>query len=149
MSEEEITYIDGTGLVLGRLSSWIAKHLLSGEKIVVVNAENIIISGRKKHLIADRLQKRARATHTNPRRGPHYPRFPDRILRRTVRGMLPWKKYRGRRAFDNLSAHIEIPDELADKELTTVPEAQRKLTNDYMTIGELSRAIGWQHGVNN
>ena len=84
MSDKKI-YIDGSGLVLGRLSSWIAQELMAGQQIIVVNSEKIIVSGRRRFLIEDRLQKRARATHTNPTRGPFYPRFPDRILRRTVR----------------------------------------------------------------
>jgi ribosomal protein uL13 len=146
---ENVIYIDGTDHVLGRLSSWIAKRILSGQKVVVVNFENLIISGKRKHLIEDHLQRRARATHTNPRRGPFYPRFPDRILRRTVRGMLPMKKYKGRQAFRNLSAYIEIPEDLAEKELTTIPDAQKTPSHDYMTVGELSRTIGWQHNLEN
>ena len=65
MSDKKI-YIDGSGLVLGRLSSWIAQELMAGQQIIVVNSEKIIVSGRRRFLIEDRLQKRARATHTNP-----------------------------------------------------------------------------------
>ena len=147
MSEEKRTYIDGTGLVLGRLSSLLAKRLLSGEKITVVNAQDLIISGRRKHLIEDYQQRRSRATHTNPKRGPFFPRYPDRILRRTVRGMLPWKTSSGKTAFRNLAAFIEVPKELQEKEMIPVPQAKRTLTNSYMTVGELAKSIGWQHGV--
>ncbi|MHA2501302.1 MAG: 50S ribosomal protein L13 [Candidatus Kariarchaeaceae archaeon] len=147
MDQDKI-YIDGTGLVLGRLSSWIARQLMAGERIVVVNADKVIISGRRRHLIEDHLQRRDRATHTNPRRGPFYPRFPDRILRRTVRGMLPWKKTTGRLAFKRLQAYIDVPENMESMEFQTVDIATRKPTGDYMTVGELSRTIGWQHGVN-
>ncbi len=142
---DETIYIDGTGLVLGRLSSWIAKKLLAGNRVTVVNSQDLLISGRKRYLIQDHLQKRDRATHTNPRKGPFYPRFPDRILRRTVRGMLPWKKSSGRNAFRNLMAYIEVPDNLKDKEFISVPEAMGKNLKHYMTVGELSKKIGWTH----
>lgn len=141
----KIRYIDGTGLVLGRLSSWLAKRLLAGERVVVVNAQDLIITGHKKSLIKDYLQRRARATHTNPNRGPFFPRFPDRILRRTTRGMLPWKRTSGRLAYRRLSAYINVPEELSKKELGTVEDAAPKSLHSYMTVGELAKKIGWTH----
>ena len=144
--EDNKIYIDGTGLVLGRLSSWIANKVLQGDEVVVVNAQDVIITGGKRKLIKDYTQTRARATHTNPAHGPMFPRFPDRILRRTVRGMLPWKKTRGREAFRRLAAFIEIPDELSEKEFITVESAKFRGYRDHMTVGELARRIGWQHG---
>lgn len=41
----EVTVIDGKGHLLGRLTSIVAKQLLNGKKIVVVRAEEIVISG--------------------------------------------------------------------------------------------------------
>lgn len=149
MSEENITYIDGTGLVLGRLSSWIAQRIMSGENIVVVNAQDMLVSGKRKYLINSYLQRRSRATHTNPKRGPFFPRMPDRILRRTVRGMLPWKTRSGKTAFRKLSAFIEVPENLSNQEFQSIPDAKRKLSNSYMTVGELARLIGWQHNIEN
>ncbi len=148
IEDENKIYIDGTGLVLGRLSSWVAQQIIHGNRVVVVNAQDMIISGQRKYLLESHLQKRSRATHTNPKRGPFYPRFPDRILRRTVRGMIPWKTRSGKDAFRRLSAYIDIPDELVDQEFQTVPEAKRSLSNRYMTVGDLARSIGWQHNVN-
>lgn len=145
MSKSDTLYIDGSDHILGRLSSWIAKNVLSGEKVVVVNAQDVIVTGNRRTLIEHHIQLRARATHTNPKRGPFYPRFPDRILRRTVRGMLPWKTTRGREAFRRISAYIDIPDELKGIEFKTVPVAQGKTLKKYITVGELSKSIGWTH----
>jgi large subunit ribosomal protein L13 len=147
MSDKKI-YIDGSGLVLGRLSSWIAQELMAGQQIIVVNSEKIIVSGRRRFLIEDRLQKRARATHTNPTRGPFYPRFPDRILRRTVRGMLPWKKSTGRNAYKNLQAFIETPKHLEGKNFISVKAASTTPTGEFHELGNISRSIGWTHGMN-
>ena len=145
MSDQNITYIDGTGLVLGRLGSYLAKKLLAGDKVVVVNAQDLLITGKRSSLIKDYQQRRDRATHTNPRKGPFFPRFPDRILRRTVRGMLPWKRSSGRQAFRRLSAYINIPDNLKEKEFTSIDVAAPKSLKAYMTVGELSKKIGWTH----
>lgn len=145
MSKQDVKYIDGTGLVLGRLGSWLAKRLLAGERIVVVNAQDILISGNKDSLFKDYHQRRARATHTNPRKGPFFPRFPDRILRRSVRGMLPWRRTSGRLAYRRLSAYIQIPEDLKDKEFITVPETDGRNLRKYTTVGELAKRIGWTH----
>lgn len=40
--------VDGRGHLLGRLASVVAKELLCGQKVVVVRAEQIIISGSRK-----------------------------------------------------------------------------------------------------
>ena len=40
--------IDGKGAILGRLASYAAKQALKGEEIVVLNCEEVIITGNKK-----------------------------------------------------------------------------------------------------
>ena len=94
MFEKEIV-IDGKGHLLGRLASIIAKELISGQKIVVVRAEKINISGS---LFRNRLKfmefLNRRMVH-NPRRGFKHFRAPSRIFWRSVRGMLPHKTPRG------------------------------------------------------
>ena len=85
------TLIDASGLVLGRAASHIAKRLLNGETIVVVNAEKSVVTGSRTEVIAHYTAARARGS---VRSGPHFPRYPDRIFRRTVRGMLPHLKTR-------------------------------------------------------
>ena len=43
--------IDASDQTLGRLSSRIAKDLINGKKIIVINAENTIITGSPKNII--------------------------------------------------------------------------------------------------
>ena len=43
-----VKIIDGKGTVLGRLASFAAKEAIRGEEIVVLNCEQIIITGNKK-----------------------------------------------------------------------------------------------------
>ena len=88
--------IDGEGLVLGRLASKVSKILLAGESVDILNAEKIIISGNRDWAYYKYKQRIDRASISNPRdMGPKYPRRPDDIFRRTVRGMIPYKQPKG------------------------------------------------------
>ena len=95
--------IDGEKCVLGRLASVTSKNLLEGEEVVVLNAEKIMLTGNKDWAYAKYKQRVDRASISNPRDlGPKYPRRPDDIFRRTVRGMLPFKKSKGKTVRRNL-----------------------------------------------
>jgi large subunit ribosomal protein L13 len=79
-----------------------------------------------------------------PMRGPYHYRRPDRLVRKTVRGMLPRRKPRGKQAFKRLRVYIGIPDDLKGKGAETLSEARaEKLTCPRMTLGEFAREIGW------
>lgn len=135
--------IDGEGLVLGRLASNVSKNLLNGEKIVVINAEKIVISGTKEWAYARYKQRVDRASISNPRRmGPKYPRKPDDIFRRTVRGMLPYRKTTGREAFKGLKVYVGVPQEFKDAEIFKVHEAEPKNIKKSIELGEVSRLLG-------
>ena len=117
--------INGEGHILGRLASVVSKKLLEGEEVVVLNAEKIMLTGNKDWAYAKYKQRVDRKSISNPRDlGPKYPRRPEDIFRRTVRGMLPFKKSKGKVAFKGLKAFVGVPEEYADMELVTVPEAE-------------------------
>jgi len=135
------TVIDATGLILGRMASVVAKRLLMGERIAIVNAEKAVISGKRKAVIR-RYKERLQIGHY--RKGPYWPRRPDRIVWRTIRGMLPRYKEKGKKALRRLRVFIGVPEELKDVEAQTIPEARAdKLRCPYITVGELAREIGW------
>lgn len=135
----KITIIDAKGLVLGRMASVIAKRLLNGEKIIVVNAEGAVISGDKYRIIQqyhDYLQI------GHPGRGPLHPRRPDRIVKRAIRGMLPYKQPRGREALKRLRVYMSVPEDLKGKPMETIPEADAsRLRGPRITVSELSKYI--------
>lgn len=136
---ERTRIIDATGLVLGRMASIVAKRLLNGENIIIVNAEKAVISGDK-HTIIRGYHDYLQIGH--PGKGPLHPRRPDRIVKRAVRGMLPYKQPRGRDAFRRLRVYMGIPLELRGKPMETIPEASaNKLKCRYITIQDLSRHI--------
>ncbi len=136
--------IDADGLILGRMCSMIAKKLLTGEEVIVVNAEKAVLSGRRKSKVKE--------AHVflevgKPVTGPFHYRRPDRILRRTVRGMLPFKQPKGKQAYKRLKVFLGLPDELRDQKTETFEEAQAKrLTCPYFTLGEYAKEIGWNEG---
>ena len=135
--------INGEGHVLGRLASVTSKSLLNGEEVIILNAEKIIITGSKDWAYAKYKQRVDRASISNPRDlGPKYPRRPDDIFRRTVRGMLPYKKSKGRSAYKGLKAYVGIPEEFADAEIENVPEAQFNNLKKGIELGEISKLLG-------
>jgi len=134
------TVVDASGLVLGRAASYIAKRLLNGESIVVVNAEKSVVTGGRSEVIAHYTEARARGS---VRSGPHFPRYPDRIFRRTVRGMLPHLKTRGRVAFRRLEVHIGVPPEYAGQTTQTIEGAKARPTlRPPVTLAEVAQLLG-------
>ena len=132
------TIIDASGAILGRLSTHAAKLLLKGEEIAVINSEKAIISGKKSSIKNRYKQKREVGTY---RKGPFYPRMPDMIVKRTIRGMIPYQTPHGRTAFKRLKCYIGIPKEFEGKKIESIKSAEKQPV-DYMTIEELSRSLG-------
>ncbi|MDH7507241.1 MAG: 50S ribosomal protein L13 [Candidatus Thermoplasmatota archaeon] len=130
--------IDANGLTLGRLSTYAAKRLIKGEEIVIINSEKAIISGKKSSLKNIYKQKREVGTY---RKGPYFPRTPDQIVKRTIRGMIPYQKPHGRAAFKRLKCYIGIPKEFEGKKFEIIEEAKKQPV-DFITIEELSRFLG-------
>ena len=136
--------IDATDLVLGRLASFVAKRLLEGEEIAIVNAERAAISGRRRAIFDEYDAWLEIRSLSNPRKGPFHPRKPQDLVRRVVRGMLPFDKPRGREAYRRLRVHVGLPEELRKAELKTLPEASlaRLGKRRFIRVGELSRYLG-------
>lgn len=136
-----MTVIDAKGLIMGRLASVVAKRLLAGEEIAIVNADKAIISGSKVTTFNDYKSIREMGTREF---GPYFPKRPERILKRTVRGMLPYKRARGKDAMSRINVYVGIPSEFKSAELTTIAEANmnRLSSNKYVELGEVSRRLG-------
>jgi large subunit ribosomal protein L13 len=133
--------IDANNLILGRLASNVAKRLLNGEEIKIINAERTIISGRKDTTFERYRRYVARGSREF---GPRFPRRPDQIVSRTIRGMIPHTKATGREAYNRLKVYIGVPPELSKEQASTVEDASimRLSTINYTVLGELSRKLG-------
>ena len=123
--------INGKDAVLGRLASYTAKKLLAGEEVSIVNAEKVIITGDSVEITKKYLKKRSIGS---PQHGPFFPTKPDLIVRRTVRGMLPYKTNKGRIAFKKLRVYIGTPVEMEKGESIAV----KTVRTSYMTVGDLA-----------
>ena len=138
------TVIDADGLILGRMASRIAKRLLEGEQIVIINAEKAILSGRKRSKINEAKEF---LDVGGVGRGPFHYRRPDRIVKKAIRGMLPIRQPKGLRAYRRLKVFIRVPNNLIGHKIDTLTDAQvKKLTCSYFTVGELAKGIGWNQG---
>ncbi len=152
LSLDETTYVfDADGLILGRLASASAELLLKAarehrdDKVIIINAEKAIVSGRPRSVL-DTYHAKYALNHA--RKGPFYPRMPDMILKRSVRGMLPYqKKSSGRRALRNLRVEIGCPSHLAGD----LPEGhqhgddskfRRDLPERFIRLGDISADLG-------
>jgi len=141
MATEQATIVDATGLLLGRMASIIAKRLLQGETIIIINAEKAAISGKRLSKVGE-AKRFLEVGH--PRRGPFHYKRPDRFVRRTIRGMLPRKKPKGQQAYKRLQVFVGVPEEFKGKEMQTIPDADaEKLRCPFISVGELTKEIGW------
>lgn len=135
--------LDATDLVLGRMASQIAKKLLDGKEVVVVNADKAVISGSKKSTLSEYDAWTEVRSLVDPTQGPFHPKNPGDLLRRTVRGMLPIQKSKGREAFDRLSAYPGVPSQFEGEDMETFPKSNvnQLSTRRFIRLGELSKHL--------
>ena len=143
MSNSDII-IDATNMILGRLASTVAKRLLNGEKITIINAEKAVISGNEKNIFEDYMKRLEIRTLGSKTKSPKHARRPDGLVRKTIRGMLPWDKSRGKAAYKMLKVYIGIPKNFNGIIPQSIPEAN--LTNvraSLISVGDVAKSIGW------
>ncbi|GAA4446691.1 50S ribosomal protein L13 [Ravibacter arvi] len=110
---KEWVVVDAEDAVLGRLASNVARiirgkhktsytpHVDCGDNVIIINADKVRLTGKK---LTDKVYVR----HTGHPGGQRFQtpkeafeKYPERVLERAVRGMLP-KSRLGRRLFTNL-----------------------------------------------
>ncbi len=147
--EKKEVVIDASGHKLGRVASRIAKMLLNGVNVTVVNVEKAIITG-KKQAILERykflLSRRQLTSHKEG--GVWYPRRPERIFWYTVYRMLPRHNKRWKEALKRLKIYVGVPKSLKNVEKMVIEDAVlREPINRsgkiirYMSLGELSKEL--------
>jgi|TARA_Y100000310_G_scaffold107739_1_gene106164 large subunit ribosomal protein L13 len=133
--------IDATDHILGRMANQVAKQALLGNDVSVVNCEKIIITGKKTSVFAKYKNLQDKGT---PVKGPFIYRTAERFVKRTIRGMLPYKQARGREAFARIKIYKGVPIGLKDKETITLPGASvNKLKKlQYTSVGAVCSYLG-------
>lgn len=79
--------IDASGLILGRLASHVAKRLLIGDEVIVINAEKAVISGNKRNIVEEFKKNLTTRTLGSQKKAPKHARRPETYVQRVVRGM--------------------------------------------------------------
>ena len=133
--------IDAKDTVLGRMAAYAAKQLLLGSKVEIVNCEECAVSGKKQFVLGEYIRKLHRGA---PAKGPFFYRRPDMFVKRTVRGMLPFKRARGREAFKNIKCHIGVPENLKNEKAQKIKGAgiEKLHLVDCLKIKDICRATG-------
>jgi len=107
--------IDGKDAIMGRLASHVAKEVLKGEEIVILNCDQVIISGGRKSIEKDFHEMRGRVGSSQ--KGPKHSRSSEKIVKRTIRGMLPdHRRGRGKLAYKRIRCYVGTPKEFQDSE---------------------------------
>ena len=144
ISTDKPMVVDATDHIAGRLSSNVAKLLLKGNRVSIVNCEKIMISGTRSNIIKEYRDFLEISSILHPKHGPFHPRRPDTIMKRMIRGMLPRKKPSGLTAHKRLRTYIGSPKELSSFERVQFEKAKiKRSASNYTTMGELGRTIGW------
>jgi|TARA_Y100000296_G_C5092680_1_gene215699 large subunit ribosomal protein L13 len=107
--------VDGKNALLGRLASYVAKQSLLGKEISIVNCNEVVVSGKPKSVIGE--YKEMRNKGGSSLKGPFFPKLPERIVKRTIRGMLSHRQGRGRDALKRIKCYNETPVEFENSKM--------------------------------
>ncbi len=137
--------VDGEKKILGRIGSQVAKQLLNGNDVVILNAEKLVISGHRPDIYAKYKQLVELTDKANPEHAPYWPRRPDLFVKRVIRGMLPYKKPRGKEAYKKLMVYIGIPEEFKSAKMHDMKsKSMEMIYENTITIKELTAQLGYK-----
>jgi large subunit ribosomal protein L13 len=130
--------VDARDCILGRVASQVAERALDGERVAVVNAEAAVITGREEQVTGKYLDRRELGSD----RGPAYPKRPDRIFKRAIRGMVPHKRPRGREAYENVRVYVGNPYDDGETERLPDTSLDRLSNIKFVSLGDVSESLG-------
>jgi len=129
--------VDARDCILGRVASQVAEAALDGDRVAVINAEDAVITGSEDDIMSTFRKRRDLGSDS----GPYYPKRPDEILKRSIRGMLPYKKQRGREAFENVRVYVGNPHD-RDGEILDGTSLDRLSNIRFVHLGDVSEQLG-------
>jgi large subunit ribosomal protein L13 len=133
--------VDGTDVIFGRMASNVAKKAMTGEEVHIINAEKLVLNGNPAD-IAERFLERRRAKHKgNPEYSPKWPRLPHMLVKRMIRGMLPWRTARGKEAYKKIFIYTGNPKELKAGEFKA---KKHDGISPHTTVGEICKKLGYR-----
>jgi ribosomal protein uL13 len=135
--------VNAENAILGRIGTHVAKELLSGGKVQVINAEKIVISGAPTYF-QDKLRARRNVTNKrNPENVSRWPRVPHMLVRRIIRAMLPYGTQRGRDAYHRLFVCSGVPEGVDVSTATVFKDATAHRLRKSTTIAKVCSHFGY------
>lgn len=132
-------YIDASNLIYGRLSTVVAKELLNGESITIVNASSVVVTGSRDSVLS---KFRKRRDIGSVRKGPYYPRVPKAILKRNIGDMLPKDKAKGREALKRCVVFNGVPASMKDINFERIEKAENAKVSRFVTLKDVAEIMG-------
>ena len=129
--------IDAKDLIMGRVATYAAKQALLGQEVIIINVEQAVISGSKENVLAKYLW---RDNLGEPFKGPFMPKVPMKFFKRVIRGMISYKKERGRLAFKRIKCYPGNPMNVQGISLEKAKYTKLK-KGSYITVGELCKYL--------
>ncbi len=129
--------INGEQGVLGRVCSYAAKQALSGNEIVVVNSEKVIVSGSKKNVLERYRQKTSRGGHSL--KGPKVSKQSFKLVKKAIIGMIPdHREGFGKQVSGRIKCYNGIPKEFEREKMVSFKSGK---LDRYIEVGEISKLI--------
>lgn len=129
--------INAEGAIYGRLASFAAKEALQGKEVIILNSDKTIITGNRRN-----IQERYRDLKNkggNSQKGPNYAKPVIKMLRRSIRGMLPnYREGVGRQAYKRVMCYEGIPKEFEKEKIIKIKTPEK---NKFMTLKEVSDSL--------
>lgn len=137
--------VDATNHIAGRLASNVAKLLLQGQRVTVVNCEKIMMSGKRETQIREYREFLEINSVINYKHGPVHYRRPDTLMAKMIRQMLPFdRKPSGKIAYAKLRTYIGAPNDTKPIEKIQFEKALiTRAASNYTPLAEICRVIGW------
>ncbi len=128
--------VDASGGALGRIAAFAAKQSLLGKEVIIINCENALITGSPRNSIDSYKQKRARGG--TAQRGPYFPKSSERLMKRTIRGMLSYKQLRGLTAYKRIMCFDSTPEEYKNAKPISM---KKEIKTKSIALSRLSREM--------
>ena len=137
--------INGEDLIVGRVASYVAKNILKdNEEYHIYNAEKMVFSGEMKPLLAKYVMRRALKNKANPEHSPHWPKRPDLLVKRIIRGMLPYDKPTGKKIYKKIKVYIGNDEKLNGVNIEFNATYNKAKLDRYVTVYELCKALAYR-----
>ncbi len=117
---------------------------MQGEAITIVNAEKVVVTGSRGAVFAKFKVRQELRAKGNPRKGPKLSKTPDRLVRRTIRNMMPTQRTRGREAIRKLTVYIGVPESMKEHQAIAMENSRARAGSKHVTVAELSQWLGAQ-----